>query len=251
MGISNVVICIRPYLYGRHRMKGLIMKKRTQFGLGLLGVIAANGIVATLNSKESNEERMKRLISKTWDSVKDEMVDVLGLKQMPVLDWDVKDGAIMYVSIMFKFHVGVVSKTIVETETDYIIHINLKEVIRTINSYKAEAFYMSKSLTTLVIKQLLYHECRHIWQAQGNFYVGTERSMFDLVSFNGYGSAPEELDANKFAYSMAKSKKERVLSLLQKKKQEEIGKLFHSSIDKEYKAFVKEFNPILKWFIGA
>ena len=50
---------------------------------------------------------------------------------------------------------------------------------------------------------------------------------------------------------MAKTDKERALSVLQKKSQEANGKLFTTDCSMEIKAFAREFNPVLKKFVNV
>jgi hypothetical protein len=174
----------------------------------------------------------------------------LRLKQEPTFEWDGESGCVMCVNNTLKISGYFFSQKIVECITDYVIHVNLNAISNTIRFYKQGAFYMNPQITKIVVSQLLYHECRHIWQAQSGFYVGKEYNPFVTSINKGHGEEPAEVDANTFAVSMAKNKKERVIAELQKKSQEVSGKVFGVDIKKEQLAFIKEFNPLLKWFVA-
>ncbi len=216
--------------------------------LGLL-VTTATGIVAVLNAIDTKEERTKKEVIKVWDSIKDEIITTLSLKVEPTLVFDHVDKCIMAVYHTEMSQRSFMSKSIVSTETDSIIHVNLKTLTNVLTYYKAGTFFMCSDITRILLSQLLYHECRHIWQAEGTFYVGRQYSLFECSINKGHGEAPEEVDANEFACSMAKNKREKILAKLQKKEQEESGKIYYKASTVEKAAFIKEFNPILRLFM--
>lgn len=85
--------------------------------------------------------------------------------------------------------------------------------------------FNQKELHNALIRQLLLHECRHIWQAQGDFYVGMESNSYASI-LKGYGEKPEETDANNYAISKAKNKKELALFKYVKVEQDTHNKIF-------------------------
>lgn len=231
------------------------MNKNTKIGLTLIGVAVTTAltqkVMAMLDSKETKEERMKKDIINAWNEIKNEVVSKLNLHKTPVLEFDnLRPQAVMYVSTELKTQGFLFDKKVIDSRSDYIIHINIDNVINSIDCYKKLSLWKSPSITSIAIKQFLYHECRHIWQGQEGFYIGQTISPF--VSFNvGHGEKPEEVDANEFAYSMAKTNKEKAFAMLQRKLQETSGKIFDEDCSTEQRAFVREFNPMLKLFVGV
>lgn len=227
------------------------MNKLAKLGLGVTGAALALDIaIMALNKRESVEDRTKRLVIKVWDSIKDDVVKALHLTQVPTLEWDGKEGCVMYVTNMiYAQNRSFFESVIVKTESDYIIHVNLTSLIKHLDFFKKTSFYMSRDVCKIFISQLLYHESRHIWQAQENFYLGKVQNHMNFSFNKGHGEAPEEKDANEFAITMAKTQKEKTIANLQKRMQEEAGKSYQTSYQAEKTAYLKEFNPILRLFL--
>lgn len=221
------------------------MKTTTKLGIGLLGVSTA---LAILNTIDTQELKIKRDVIRVWNDIKPDIMHTLRLNKEPTLMFDApSNDCVMCVNTTLNVQGSLFDKVITSASTDYIIHVNLPSLVKTIKSYKKGALFC-RNLNDMIISQLLYHESRHIWQAQGNFYVGRHHGMMNFNIGKGYGETPEELDANEYACNMAKDNKEKVLAELLKKHQEMAGKIFQDDCSKEISAFIKTFNPWLKLF---
>lgn len=199
-----------------------------------------------LNSEEAQLKRLKKVVNDVWkNETREDVMKTLELKKKPVLSWDDCDAGVMCVNINYMVREKLWANVITDMDTDYIIHVNLKQLNDSLQFFRKGAmFYNHKFIERTVIKQILQHECRHLWQAQVKKYVGKELYSFDS-SFRGYGEKEEEKDANMFARFMVKSDKERVIADLQMKLQEENGKLFSKGAADEKMSYVKAFNPVL------
>ena len=116
---------------------------------------------------------------------------------------------------------GFFSKIIVESNADYVLKVNIKALKRMLIRYR---LVFGKKAVTDIILVLLLHECRHMWQYQGNFFIGKEYNSLDVSKTSSYvhGYVEEEMDANKYAcyYSKTKGNDIFALSLVMKSEQE-------------------------------
>lgn len=225
------------------------MDKKIKAGLVFASaLVIGRTVFAALNAKETKEEKTEDLVVNVWNDIKDDVVRTLQLKKEPqiMFDKDNKNDAIMYVNHTISSTGTLFDRVVTGTTTDYIIHVDAKTVADTIDIYNKGAFYLAFDLPKMLIAQLLYHESRHIWQAEKDFYIGQHYNPIHF-SLEGHGEKPQEKDANAFAYSMAKTNREKVLATMQTKMQENAGKIIANDDSKERLAFIKEFNPILKW----
>lgn len=201
------------------------------------------------------QESTKHLVERVWEEIKDEIINDLGLWKEPVLQYTHNNSCVMQTMHYQQLRGNMFEKVIVSTEASYIIEVNLKNVEEEINHYMPMALY-SKKIAEAAIKHTFYHECRHIWQAQEGFHIGEVVRPFDNIKFNireGYGESKEETDANKYAISMAKNKKEQVLFIYQKVNQDQANKTIRTIKEEKYaihmqKQVIKTWNPIFKLF---
>jgi hypothetical protein len=225
----------------------MIMKNTTKVGLGLLvtSIVGTSAVVA--NHVLTKEERTKSLIEEVWNEIKDDIMHDLELDEEPVLVYESLEHAVMQVRTRLVTKGGMFSQRIIETNAEYKIYIDIDAVIHTIAFYNQGALYMTK-VDKMVIKQLLSHECRHIWQGEVGYQVGEHVESFSF-SLKGHGESNVERDANEYALTMAKTPKEKALFLLQKRQQEVAGTFSFMCNTEELmearKEFIKVFHPIL------
>ena len=183
-------------------------------------------IVGIIVTKTADDESIKKLVNEVWKENKDSIVKDLNLKKEPTINFTNLDGAVM--ATVHTYRVQGYAKTIIETESSYVIDVDIKAVRDTINYYLGMiTFRPFSNIGMMVVKQLLCHESRHIYQAQEGFYIGKDTLFADYRSaFEGYGNRPQELDANEWALTRASNEKEVALFTVQKANQECIGKLF-------------------------
>lgn len=216
-------------------------------GYTLMAGSTVIGVLSYLNSRDyrGTEQRLRAVVDSVWNEIKDDIVKELRLKEMPELMYESPNKAnngVMYT--IYDYRKNMVTNQIIETFPIYKIFINLELLSNTINSYQSMIIIPSKEVTRLIIRQLLMHESRHIWQAQSGFHDGTIRNSWDNL-FKGHGESSEENDANSWACHMASNDKERVVGLLMKKDQEISGKMFASKDDlkDESRKYFRAFNP--------
>lgn len=223
------------------------MKKKTNttkaISAALLTVSAISFVIGYLNTRKAKEELNDHVMT-VWNRINKDVVNDLRLKQCPEIEFTKEEkDACMYVSNSIKYNMF--TMIIQEVTPIYKIFVNEETLRRTVNHYQSMLPIRSKELTDLIIKQMLMHECRHIWQNQEGVLVGDKVQLFSF-DFNGYGNDPNELDANQWANNNADTIKELAIGQLMKKDQELAGVLIQSETAKEeIKFFYKNFLPTL------
>lgn len=209
-----------------------------------IGTLVGIGIGATAvgigygqYKKATVNQWLKKLVIKTWES-EDVQASVrkLGLKEQPTLTFEKLDHAIMLIKYEYYSDLFIVKKTVPE----YTIYIDLNKLYKELTNVQLMSLNYGSSIQKSVIKMLLLHECRHIAQAQGNFYIGKSTIKFNL----GHGEKEEELDANEFAVSQAKDKHEKALFEFLKAEQEYHPLYSKSEIIRTSKNVRKHYNPL-------
>ena len=185
-----------------------------------LVIILGASIYKILCSKSKTE----KLVNSIWNSIQDDLVKELGLPRVPEIQFCTLDTAIACTQCTYTYQ-GLFEKEIISTQSDFIIRVDADKVSTLINSYKLLAMKPFSGIEKAVIQQILAHETRHIWQAHGNFYIGTKIPMFDISSLSGYGLKREELDANEYAIRFAHNEKERIVAMHFKACQENAGSI--------------------------
>lgn len=215
-----------------------------------VGGLSATYVVAKLNSRET----LKEIVERVWDKNKDQISHDLHLNKTPVLVFKKSDDND---STMWVMHSEQVKRSLFESiilscTPEYTIYVDLNVLNRTLKGY---SLYMlrKRTLKESLIKCLLLHECRHIWQAQDGFHVGERRSRINFNVLQGHGESRAETDANNYAISKASDKKELALFKLLKQNQDRAGKICFS-VSKEEVAVRNEFlsywNPLLRPFFN-
>jgi hypothetical protein len=170
-----------------------------------------------------SKDKTKTLVNLVWNNIQDDLVKELGLPRVPEIQFCTLDTAIACTEVTCTYQ-GLFEKEIISTKSDFVIRVDADKVATLINSYKLLVMKPS-GIEKAVIQQILAHESRHIWQANGDFYIGTKVPMFDTNFLSGYGLKREELDANQFAVDFARNDKERIVALHFKTCQENAGSL--------------------------
>jgi hypothetical protein len=236
-------------------MEEMIMNKTIKAGLKVYGVLTTVIGAKIIYEMITSKQRTKKNIEAVWNNVKDDLVKELDLEKVPVLKYARLDGAVMCVKHTIETRQSMFSftKTVVNTIPEYAIYIDLDKTLDLVNFYYKMTFYLKPSVRPIVIKQLLLHETRHIWQAQEGFYNGTQLKIFDYDINQGHGEKKEELDANAFALSKTANHKEAVVFHLQTLMQN-VGNKFYieteqrNDLVKAKNEFLKVFNPMAKFF---
>ena len=106
---------------------------------------------------------------------------------------------------------NIFDKTITKTESDNIITIDLKKLSEMFKEYR---LMFMRNTDKIIIKHLLYHEMRHLWQFQTGYKrVGTTYDVLKLEIFEvPHGFDTFEMDANEYAVSMAKNGLEKAIA---------------------------------------
>ena len=170
----------------------------------------------------SRKERTKTLINLVWNNIQDDLVKELGLPKVPELKFETLDGALACTQCAYVYN-GWFDKTIAATQSDFVIRVDIDKVATCIDAYRIMARKPFSGIEKAVIQQILAHETRHVWQAHGDFYIGTKIPMFDTSFLSGYGLKREELDANEYAVRFARNDKERIVAMHFKACQENAG----------------------------
>lgn len=180
------------------------------------------------------EEIAKRLVLTIWErEVRDTVMIKLKLKRTPIIEFDDIQNAIMYTEYICSIRRS--DKVIISTEPTYKIQVNIKNMLMCIHDYKRKIANPFCDVDKIIIKQMLLHESRHIWQAENGFYDGICTNDKIDISEYGYGSLREEKDANDWAIQQATNDKELAVFELQKFTQEQVGKgIRNFDIEDEY-----------------
>lgn len=203
-----------------------MMKNIKKIAIALLGTTVASTVIGIGVSVCTDEESTEKLVLSVWDDVKPVVMNELALKKEPSIMFTNLAEAVMCTN--HEYVAQGYSQMIIKTESDYIIRVDTKAVRQVINYFIGMTLYKPFSgISKTVIKHLLLHECRHIWQAESGFHIGKEMLFADLRScLDGHGEKIQEIDANEWALSMAKNKKENAVFYAQKVSQESVGKIF-------------------------
>lgn len=133
---------------------------------------------------------------------------------------------------------GFFSKIIVESNADYVLKVNIKALKRMLIRYRLT--FGKKAMTDIVIV-LLLHECRHMWQYQGNFFIGKEYNSLNASKTSSlyvHGYVEEEMDANEYACCSAKTKGSDIFALsFVMKTEQENGKYIRNVIKNAQKQY--------------
>lgn len=190
------------------------------YALGRLGF-------AWLNARDP--KALEKEVTDIFEKNVDAIVTDLKLAQRPTLVFS-NDTSTAVMSTRHTYcSTGFIVKTITSTEAEYAISVYLKNISNLFIQYAFLSFN-KKEIHEALIRQLILHECRHIWQAQGDFYIGQTIDNFSTF-FKGYGESASETDANDYAISKAKDKKEKALFRHVKAIQDNHDKLFKSNKD--------------------
>lgn len=221
-------------------MKNKNLKKALKiWTIGSL-MIGAAGVGYCYYKKLTTKKHLKDLVMDVWYSQEvNDSVRKLNLKKNPDIVFTKLDSAVMQTKYDYYAKLFTITKTVPE----YRVYVDIDRLYTQILNVQLSTFNFSKQLQKSIIKMLLLHECKHIEQAQGNFFVGS--STIDFSSMLGHGNKPCEKDANEFAVSEARTE-ERYLFLLLKAQQEESGSLFPSEdLSALLKLVQKDYPPKL------
>lgn len=209
------------------------MKKMSKFRFAML--LVGVGTYSYLGySYITREARTKKLVESVWNEIKDELVQELKLPKTPTLNYCTLDNkaACTYCDYFYKPNFNFIEQEIVYTKTSFVIDIDLAKVYDAIQYYKYLILNpFSDDIARAYVRQVLSHECRHIWQANGDFYVGTKIERF--ASLKNYGDKRQEKDANEFAIVFASNNKELAVATCEKMIQEKVNFTNDSSINSE------------------
>lgn len=148
----------------------------------------------------------KLQVLSVWKDIKE--VASKELMKTPKIRFTTKENnGAMYVETFYAQENGIIT----ETKSDYIIRVNILNVMKLTKKFNEVINY---DVTNDLIKCLLYHECRHIWQAEHQMYAGCQIKQVKTEL------QKKEQDANGFAVAMAKTKRQQVISTLLKAYQE-------------------------------
>lgn len=139
-------------------------------------------------------------------------------------------------------------ETVVKTSTDYVICVNLKALKTTQKQYFM--LCLNPKIMRDITLILLKHECRHLWQYQEQFMVGSVRDVL-MFSFNeGHGESKVERDANQYAIDTSKGNRI-PLAKYAKVMQEKKPMSFMPSLEEisSCHSVIKAYNPVLALFL--
>lgn len=146
-----------------------------------------------------------KLVDKVWDGMRLAVTQELKLYQEPLLQYhnvpeDLnKNHCVMYVVYSANAKGFGHMKMLSHTRADYVIHINVGLLGTMLG--KAKEITKSSESVERIVRFLLYHECRHLWQAQVGFYDGMQKNVISSQMPyripNEFKS--EEEDANAYA----------------------------------------------------
>lgn len=162
---------------------------------------------------------MKKAVLKVWNSEKENIINYLSLKEEPKLEFasiaSLKN-VIMQTEIIYLYDkFGIVTGT----EASYKIEVNpFTTGFMVFVNLVATGFKKPKFVSHTTLKFYLCHECRHIWQAQEDFFSG--KSLLTYTE-REYSTRPHEKDANTWACDVFyKDKQAHAIALLCKSMQE-------------------------------
>ena len=149
---------------------------------------------------------LKKMCIDTLAEIYPEVKRTIGLEVKPRLKFETIAGNSVMEASGHIFTEGSVynlfDRTIVRTESDNLITIDLEKLADMLKQYR---LMFLRNTDRVVIRHLLYHEMRHLWQFQtGHKKVGTKYEAFKIEIFEvPHGFEPLEVDANEYAVSMA------------------------------------------------
>ena len=144
------------------------------------------------------------------------------------------------------------NKTVIRTESDYILHINRDALERTFKRYVLTFGNIKAGYDYVYL--IVCHEMRHMWQYEGDFFVGTKESFnLDEVLY-GHGSNPAEKDANNFMIDKAKKLGLYNLACFMELEQRscplnDFNSEYKTEIYNTYKNTLKQYNTLYYYFI--
>lgn len=194
----------------------------------------------------------KELFIKIFDEHIDNIVNDLSLKRRPDYEFvDDNNDFVMATGGMFECS-GFFSKIIVESNADYVLKVNTKALRRMLIRYRLT---FGKKAVTDIIVVLLLHECRHMWQYQGNFFIGKEYNSLNASKTSSlyvHGYVEEEMDANEYACCSAKTKGSDIFALsFVMKTEQENGKHIRNVIKNAQKQYNSSPFKTIMSIIGA
>lgn len=158
---------------------------------------------------------LKKMCSDVLNEIYPSVKKSIGLEVKPRLKFEtIEDGCVMKASgeIYTEYSFcDMFNRTITKTESDNIITVDLKKVSDMLKQYR---LMFMRNTDKIIIKHLLYHEMRHLWQFQTGYKrVGTTYDVFKLDIFEvPHGFDQFEVDANEYAISMAKNGLEKAIA---------------------------------------
>ena len=197
--------------------------------------------------KELTTKETKKLFIRVFDEHIDNIVNDLTLKRRPEYKFvDDNNDFVMATGGTFEC-TGFFPKIIAKSNADYILKINIKALKRMLIKYRL--LFGKKSMTDIVVV-LLLHECRHMWQYQGTFFIGKEYNDLNASKTSSlyvHGYVEEEMDANEYACYSAKTKGSGIfaLSFVMKAEQEN-----YKGIKEAFLTAKKEYSSPMKLAIS-
>lgn len=181
--------------------------------------------MTVMKSTNTAKEVMKQAIK--------DMTKELNLKQYPTVTIETEDkNYVMAATGTLHLTGGLFHKTIVRTESDYVLHVNKNAINRQIKRYAYT--FGNKQAAYDCLYLLICHELRHMWQYQEQYQVGSEYDELHISiseSFNGHGSTPEEIDANNWMIKVAENKGLKYLACYMELEQRAGGLCNHYNAD--------------------
>lgn len=158
---------------------------------------------------------LKRMCSEILDEIYPSVKKSIGLAVKPRLEFKTIEGNNMMEASGEVYTEGafcdIFNRTITKTESNNVIGIDLAKLADTLKQYR---MMFLRNTDKIVIKHLLYHEMRHLWQFETGYKrIGTTYEAFKIEIFEiPHGFDQFEVDANEYALSMAKKGLEKAVS---------------------------------------
>ena len=155
------------------------------------------------------------MCSEILDEIYPSVKKSIGLEVKPRLEFRTIEGNNMMEASGEIYTAGafcdIFNRTITKTESNNVIGIDLAKLADTLKQYR---MMFLRNTDKIVIKHLLYHEMRHLWQFETGYKrIGTTYEAFKIQIFEvPHGFDEFEVDANEYAISMAKNGLEKAVS---------------------------------------
>ena len=157
---------------------------------------------------------LRKLVEETLDEIYPEVKRDLELESKPKLVFKETDDNVM--EAMGHIYTegptfDIFNRTIVRTESDNEITVDLKKLAEMLKSFR---IMFLRNTDKAIVRHLLYHEMRHLWQFNTGYKrIGTKYDAFKIEIFEvPHGFDTFEEDANTFAIAHAKSGLEKAVS---------------------------------------